>query len=130
MGILYGAIEEDDLAIHYYTKALEISLQQNNRRRTSALYNNIGTIFIGKGDYDTSMKYLSKALRIHQEDENWNKIAMVYTNFSDAYLKKQNYDSAFYYSEKVLDIARKEQIASGTLNANYCTLGEIYLRQK
>ena len=71
------------------------------------LYNNIGSAYDSKGNYDKAIRYYEKDLKISLEKlgENHPSVATTYNNIGSAYDSKGNYDKAIRYYEKDLKIS-------------------------
>ena len=104
--------EDDDNAIHYYQKAIDL-----DSRYTEA-YISIGTPYERKGNYDEAIKCYQKAILLNPQD--W----FPYFSMGYAYERQGNYDQAIESYEKVLEIDRR----SGG-NFIYYRIGFSYLNK-
>ncbi|MGK0458097.1 MAG: hypothetical protein ACJAVE_001076, partial [Polaribacter sp.] len=88
-GIQYG-LKFNKKALFYYDKALEYSTMSKNKNKLS-LNNNIGLVYLEKGDYSKAILFLKKDLSPNLEKENPSEYARVIDNI--AYAKLLNKDT-------------------------------------
>jgi len=94
-GVIYRNINNLFLAEKYFIQALEKAEKYNNKKELGYAYNNIGNIFIIKGDTLYAFKYLEKA-KITFLSINFDiGIAYVYQRYGQAYLALNNYNLAY-----------------------------------
>ncbi len=108
---LYGIYYKDNnLAIEYAKKGLEISDRTTDLRILNVLgtlLNNIGTLYIEKGNIEQSLKYFKSSLEYNQKYDNQREIARNYNNIGATYTDMGDIDKAIDYLQKALQI-RKE----------------------
>lgn len=104
LGMLYDRQKQDsDHAIELLGKAITVAESYNDVDRSllPVLYNNIGTVYYHKGEYDKSIVYIQEALDsrrnwLHEngftDEDVW--IALYTGNLADEYARKGDYDSA------------------------------------
>lgn len=98
-----------DKSLEYYKKAQSVLLSNGdiNNPDLAAIYNNIGSIYLQKGEFESAMQNLEKSLEIYGglDMENSPKTADSYDNLGGVYLNmKDGEDTALYYFHKALDI--------------------------
>ncbi len=79
LGDLYQHKEQDS-AIHYYTKALEIAKDIGNKKMEARCYNHIGIVYYSQADYDETLKFFNKSLEIKKKIGDKGGIANSYNN--------------------------------------------------
>ncbi len=93
-------------AINYYNKALEITVELDDKKGISKCYNNLGITYIEINNYTLALDYLSKALKIKEEigEKNgiatvWSNIALINNNLADSV--KNNIAKTIYYNQAI-----------------------------
>ena len=91
---------------------------------TAISYNNIGVVYINRGDYDKALEYFKQALEIREKSigkaDSYNNIGIVYNN-------RGNYDKALEYLKQALDIYEKVLGKEHPdTAASYGNIGTIY----
>ncbi|CAF1209998.1 unnamed protein product [Didymodactylos carnosus] len=99
---------EIDVALEYYSKALEMNLKTLSPYHPdiAANYINLGVAYGDKGLYDKALEYYEKALKIKLKvyGEEHADVAHVYQNMGTAYDEKNEYEMALQYYETCLCI--------------------------
>ncbi|MCB4762761.1 MAG: tetratricopeptide repeat protein [Sulfurovum sp.] len=108
IGEFYIHLAKYDKAIELLEETLTIELGENHPF-TATSYNNIGSAWDSKGEYDKAMKYHEKALKIRLATlgENHPLTATSYNNIGSVWNSKGEYDKAIEYYEKALTILGK-----------------------
>jgi serine phosphatase RsbU (regulator of sigma subunit)/Tfp pilus assembly protein PilF len=79
IGDLYHYTEQDS-AVHYYNKALEVAKNTGNKKIEAKCYNYIGILYYRKADYDKTLEYFNKSLKIKKKIGDKGGIANSYNN--------------------------------------------------
>jgi len=118
-----GAIQYElklyEKALFYYEKGLEYSSKSNSENKIS-LNNNIGLVYLEKGDYKTAILFLKKDLTLNLKKENPDKYARVIDNI--AYSKLLDKDTlgvkeAFFTSLQIRDsLKNKEDLLTSKIH--------------
>ena len=94
--------------MEYCEKSLEIKLKNlgENHASVATSYNNIGSVWYSKGNYDKALEYYEKCLSIDLKTlgENHADVATSYNNIGSVWSSKENYGKALEYYEKCLKI--------------------------
>ena len=100
-----------DLALKYYNRALHIAEKNNDSIYMATSYNNIGSVYSDKGDYDKALEYLNKALAIRKAKlgEEHTDVANSYFFIGVTYCNKEEYSKALKYFDKALPIFLSEE---------------------
>ena len=71
-GGIVGKLENNDSALEYYLKALDILLHSLDSNHTfiGTIFNNIGTTYADRSDYQKAIEYVSRSLDIARASEN------------------------------------------------------------
>lgn len=112
IGIIYFELDID-LSLIYLRDAEKIALENigtlaDGNSKLSAIYNNIGSIYLRKGELDTARITYEKSLLYLDESEknNFNRSA-IYNNMGIIYMEQSHYEDAMRYYEKSLIIRKK-----------------------
>ncbi len=92
LGVVYWHMEENDKAIDYYKKSLDIKEELADLNGMAQCYNNIAIVYSTQGNYRSGVEYFEKSLEVYQQMNNLNGLAMVNGNI--AYLNILLADSA------------------------------------
>ncbi|MCB4778669.1 MAG: tetratricopeptide repeat protein, partial [Sulfurovum sp.] len=108
IGEFYIHLAKYDKAIELLEETLTIELGENHLG-TATSYNNIGSAWKSKGEYDKAIEYHEKALKITCATlgENHPSTATSYNNIGSEWKSKGEYDKAIEYYEKALTILGK-----------------------
>jgi tetratricopeptide (TPR) repeat protein len=120
----------------YFDKALEICkklipiCEQTfglEHPSTATAYNNIGSVYDDKGDYDNALEYYLKALAIREKVLGPEHPDTEYNNIGSVLFKKGDYDKALEYYQKAQAIREKvlgpEHPSTAT---TYNNIGGVY----
>ncbi len=107
IGVSYANESNQNEALNYYHKSLDIAEKYGFLDATVVLINNIGDIYRQQARYDESLKYFHKALYNLEEIENKELNGIILYNIATIYKKLEDYPMAFYYLRKGYKIARK-----------------------
>jgi tetratricopeptide (TPR) repeat protein len=118
----------------FFDEALELSLgivddlsdRSIDKKELYGLnLNNIGIIYVRKGELDTALEYYQKSLRIFEEIGNRQDIAYALNNIGNIYSSKGDFDTALEYYQKSVqifeEVGNKRDIAYALNN-----IGVIY----
>ncbi|MEG1802311.1 MAG: tetratricopeptide repeat-containing diguanylate cyclase [Lachnospiraceae bacterium] len=103
LGLYCSNFQENQMALEYYFKALDLMKEKHLRMDTSTIYNNIGVIYSFLGDYEEALKYYTmneKKIRKRKKD---NKSNLCYSiiNQIECYFALGKYERA---SERLKEI--------------------------
>jgi tetratricopeptide (TPR) repeat protein len=115
-----------DDALLYFSKSLSLAKDFGNTDLQAAILNNIGEIYVVKGELNKALSYCEESLRLKTNEKakapTYNNIAMIYT-------QKGDYQKAVEYFQKAIEISEKYEnyhdVSRGKLN-----LGELYRKMR
>ncbi len=129
-GIAYYNLGITSKSLDHLLEALELSKSYSFTDIECRVYNNICSILIELGDYETAIQYLFNILHQCQQSEPaiFPK-CIVYRNLAHTYYQMDKIGEAEYY---VLQALEQAQIAQNTpvLCECYYILGQVRMRQK
>ena len=117
--------EAKDLAI-FLKKNIEWKLFKSLLEHLGNSLNNIGYIFIAKGEYDQAIEYQKRALQISEELGNKEGMANSLGGIAHNYFNKGEYDQALDYLNRGLTIC-KEQGYKLKIVLFLNMIGDVYL---
>ena len=145
LGIDYGEKSEYDLAIKYFTKAIEL------KPNYAFAYNNRGAVYRSKGEHDLAIEDCNEAIRLkHDYAEPYSNRGAAYRNKGDYDRAIKDYDMAIrlrpgfveayynrglaYHEKRELDLAIKDYSKAIELNPKlfhpYYNRGNAYLQKR
>lgn len=92
-------------------------------------YNNIGTVYWKKGEYDKALEFYGKALEISEAlpETEHNDTATTYNNIGTVYCDLHDYDKAMEYYFKAMEMHEKTLGKDHQDTAtNYNNIGSVY----
>lgn len=111
LGAIYNRIGLHDSALYFLQEGLRIGkpLEDKGLEDISSLYNNMGTIYYSKKDYDQALFYFrnnyNRHLAAKELPDRLPNLWLDALNLADAYSEKGAYDSAFKFGDMSLAIA-------------------------
>ena len=94
-GIYYEKMKNNDKAIEFYKKAIEL------KPDFAAAYPSLGIIYREKQEYDKAIEYFEKALQLKP---NSKTAYIAFNGIGITYFYKQDYDKAIEYYEKAIKL--------------------------
>lgn len=91
-----------NLAIDNFTRSLQISDSIGNLQAAANTYNNLGSIFLARNNFEDAATNLNKGLEIATKIGSKNDIMASYTTLAIADTMLGNWRSAYYNSQKYL----------------------------
>ena len=111
IAFMYYRLGDYDQALGHYKQEEAIRLEQEEESLELAqTYNDIGSSYDQKGDYEEALLYSGKALSIQRnllKDENHPEVAKTYTAMGFIYVNKKDHERGLQYHQKALDIFLK-----------------------
>ena len=128
IGNVYSDMGDNNVAIDYYNKALEISKGLNNKKGIAQSMNLIGIAMYNQGKYDEALNYYEKALELNLSINNKADVLKNYTNLGNLYEDQGNKLKALLSFEASLKIAQElkdnKSISRNLNNISICYLGQ------
>ena len=130
-GIYMDVTGKSDSARYYFTKALNISRENNLKGVESKCINNLGMYNWNKGNYNEALDYFFESLKMDQISNNRELSAIRLNNIGLIYQEMNLIDKALEYHEKAYKIRqefnlKKEQVVSlNNIGICYKELGKL-----
>jgi len=107
IGDVYFEKGENDKAMDYYQKGLEIDKLIGWQEGIAGDYRSFGEVYAAKGDFDKALVYYNKSLEIFSRTKDEVGLGGVYRVLGKLYTKKGAYDRALNYFKQALPIYEK-----------------------
>lgn len=115
LGVIYGALGNETMAVDYYLEGLACSIQNNFSHITLLFYNNIGSRYMELNEYERAISYFLRAEKeldseIVQKEEAYATWTLVtYLNLLMSYTALENFKQAECYLQKALPYVEFEE---------------------
>lgn len=120
LGIAYESLNQNELALNFYQKALKICEDLNDIQGIIASNTNIAILHISDNNYLNAKKYCIAATSSAEKINNKELLSICYSNMSIIELGLENIEEAIAYSKKALKIFEESgnmiKIANGNQN--------------
>lgn len=128
LGLVATELLDYDSALVYFEKANSIHIDLKKERELSVGQNNIGLIYMYKGDFVKAHQYIQKSLDYRTAVNDMDGLVRSYSNLA-FYFEGLNYpDSAKYYYKKSLNLSKQQGYKMHQKNANFY-LSDLYLKE-
>ncbi len=129
-GIAYYNLGITSKSLDHLLEALELSKLNDFIDIECRVYNNICSILMELGDYESAVSYLMNILTLcqNQEEAIFPK-CVVYRNLAHSYYRMERIGDADYYARKALEEAQNDQNIQ-MLCESYYILGQVTLYLK
>ncbi|WP_340114358.1 tetratricopeptide repeat protein [Maribellus mangrovi] len=130
LGVVQDRIEQFDVALEYYFKALniynesvEVDNPLENNTNIQGIYNNIGNIYLSNNELENAEEYYLKGLALAVKKSNNINIGIICNNLGKLELQRNNLSTSLEYLKKSLqarqDIDDKSGIAKSYYNLSH-----------
>ncbi len=126
IGLVYYNIKNNEIALDYFEKSLNIYTRLNLQDKVGYISLYIGAIDYEKGNYKSSIEHAEKALKIFEENNNKFSSSDCYALLAKSYQKINNIDKTFININKSLAINQKLENTTRIIQ-NKIFLAELYL---
>ncbi|MEI6749596.1 MAG: tetratricopeptide repeat protein [Bacteroidota bacterium] len=116
-------------AIYYYTKAAQIYVKIKNEKNLAVVYENIGTLNTGMGNYPQANYCLKEAERLLIKNKQIEKLADIYNDFGVMYGVSDSVEKSIFYYSKAIGIDR-EYSRTYSLAKDYLNLANVFSNRK
>jgi len=109
LGILYDDMENYDLSLDNYNKALEIFKYSNMENALQSLYLNLAVLYSKMGDFSTSLDLFSSLLAGELVKNNINLKRNILNNLSHLYFNLYDFEKSRYYLNELYKTFSKNE---------------------
>lgn len=129
--LVHWTTGNDQLALQYHFKALDIRTQLNDKAGIAASTNDIGLVY-SRSNPNKAIEYYKKALADYRElyGNIDGRIVTAYANIGVAYRNLKQFDQALKNLEKALEIRQQLGRGSNQEAFLYSAIGTVYSAQK
>ena len=126
MGMIHFAMDQYDKALHFYSKAINVGLENGLESKILTSYYNSGLIHVETKDYELAAASFNEGLKLATELNDQEEIAYVNLALANLFLTQQKYSRAEKYGIHAYKYFKKHYFPSDL--GQICNiLGEIYL---
>lgn len=107
IGLTYLKLNLSDSALFFLEKGLIYFRSKNNLESEMRIQNNLGLLFLEKGDYSLAVRYFQHSIQLSKEIVNPYQEANGLLNLAQVFIKQRLFDSAFIYlnqAEHIINI--------------------------
>jgi tetratricopeptide (TPR) repeat protein len=125
----FKKVHDEELAISYYNKALEIEEKFGQQKNVSTVYEEIADSYYNSGDFQSSLTSYEKSLSLKEKAGDKAGASKVLSNIANVYETTYDYRNAIDYyqkSAKIKDSIKDESGLKDVMN----DLGDVYYKQK
>jgi len=129
IGLTYLKLNLSDSALFFLDKGLIYSRSKNNLEFEMRVQNNLGLLFMEKGNYPLAVKYFRQSIQLSKEIVNPYQEANGLLNLAHVYLRQHLFDSAFNYlnqAEPIINIQGDNLLLKDLFEYYY----ELYYQQR
>lgn len=128
IGIIYSDKGNNEEALKYYSSALKIFIEINDKKGIGNVYNNIGNCYDNQSNNSEALKNYFASLKIREEAGDKKGIAGSYNNIGLIYFNQGNYPEAlknYFASLKMVESIDDKRGIAAALN----NIGLVYTNQ-
>jgi len=108
LGIVCALKGDFKESLRYYTKALPIFKENNNKHWYSATLNNMSESYIGLGDYDNALLCIKQSIELAKDSGNYLHMSAFIGTMIEVLLNKGDIEQAHKYLEQLEKMCKKE----------------------
>ena len=128
IGHYYEKTLQTDTALLYQHKAKNILHRQGKHSLLLAnIYDNLGSIYEDKAQFDSAHYYFLTALEINRSFHEENRQIVNLNNIGDIFRKKGQYEKALIYTDSAFQLAKKNNL-DYQMRAAHRDFSKIYAR--
>ncbi|WP_338766869.1 tetratricopeptide repeat protein [Bernardetia sp. ABR2-2B] len=129
IGDVHRNLKNEDKAIEYYQRALELYQELNIKQGKASTSNSLGILYSDQGNPQKALEFYRKTLQLCREIGYERGVSFTLNNIGYELFVLKNYDSAFYYYEDALKL--KEELNNpSSMSATLVNMGQVRLVQE
>jgi tetratricopeptide (TPR) repeat protein len=125
----FRKVKDDEIAINYYNRALEIEEKFGQQKSVSTVYEDIADTYYNSGDFYNSITSYEKSLSLKEKSGDKAGASKVLSSIANVYETTYDYKNAIDYyqqSARIKDSIKDEPGLKDVMN----DLGDVYYKQK
>jgi serine phosphatase RsbU (regulator of sigma subunit) len=128
LGIINMYRSDNEEAKKFFTRAVQLSKEMNNKQKIAAAYNNFGVLFYRQGNYQVSIDYYTKGLSIMESGGDLKAMAGALNNIGNIYREIGDTSKALSTFKRSLVLGKKAS-AKNWEAVSFSAIAEIYSDQ-
>ena len=130
LGICYRQLDEFDKAEDHFNAAVEQAILSGNRAQYHRLYDNLGSLYLGRNDYPKALEMFTTALDTSDGSTIDPKLKLsIFSNMTSAYVDLEELDNAEKFGQLGLrELSRYPELKNYGL-ALYDALSRLYFKR-
>lgn len=129
IGTINYKLKNENKAIDYFKKALEIGVKNGFASNLAYVYNNLGNVYANNiKTSEMALEYYRRALSIRRELKHEREISPILSNIGIIYFDRKDYELAERFYKEALDINLKANNKK-SISINYTNIGNIYFEK-
>ena len=129
IAIAFRNAKDEEIAIKYYQKAIEIEEKFGQQENISTVYEEMADAYYTSGDFQNSINSYEKSLSVKEKTGDQKGASKVLSNIAGVYETTYDYKNAIDYYQKSAKL--KDSIADESgLKDVMDNLGNVYYKQK
>lgn len=97
IGIVYGRMELDSLALIHFYAAMDLAREINHLRLQASVLNNLSTTYRSMGNLDSALSCVKRSIKVCDQIGNNELLPGNYLNLAEILSASEQLDSAIYY---------------------------------
>ena len=121
LGALMLEIGHYDMALKLYETLLNTTHRNKDKQRISSIYNQLGAVYIQKGDFDQALDhyYRSLEIKLTYVSPTDSSLSTIYSNIGSALRNQNQLDEALKYMDRALETERNASESDQLKIASY-----------
>ncbi len=125
----FKKVNDDEMAIMYYSKALAIEEKLGKEGAISTVYEDLANSYYNAGDFQNSLTTLEKSLSLKEKSGDQAGASKVMSDIANVYETTYDYKNAIDYYQQSAKIKESIQDQPGLKDVED-NLGDVYYKQK
>lgn len=128
LGAIYNQLKQEDSALFYLNKGLDIARPYASKVNISSFYSNLGNVYYEKKEFEKALSYFRQCYNLHTKDNNTADLWIDKLNIADVFIEMKKFDSAYFYAMQALVSAQKMNARSKEADS-YSMLAKLYFKK-
>ncbi len=125
----FKKVNDDEMAIVYYNKALTIEEKLGKEESIATVYEDLANTYYNSGDFQNSLTTYEKSLSLKEKSGDKAGASKVMSDIANVYETTYDYKNAIDYYQQSAKIKESIQDESGLKDVED-NLGDVYYKQK
>ncbi len=125
----FKKVNDDEMAITYYNKALAIEEKMGKEESIATVYEDLANTYYNAGDFQNSLTTFEKSLSLKEKSGDKAGASKVMSDIANVYETTYDYKNAIDYYQRSAKIKESIQDESGLKDVED-NLGDVYYKQK